>query len=428
MRLTMFQSGKGDCLLLGDTGDETRILVDGGMPDAYSAHVAAGLSALRSKKKKDIDLVYVSHIDQDHIGGVLRMLDDEVLWRVHEHQIKNGNHKHKPPRAPRPPKIGGIWHNGFRDQLPKNAEPIEETLAAMAPVLSGAELDSLREIGQAQAALTSSVGEAIRVSRRIAPNQLNIPLNRQAKGKLFMRRRGQKPITLGRFTITILAPSAKQLEDLRVEWKEWLDKATSRKFLTKLRKQSRADEKAIGAADFDHLFAMIRLQAEAFGDPDSVTPPNLASLMLLVEEGSQSILLTGDGRWDHLVEGLKETGHLDDSGKPFNVDILKVPHHGSRNNVVDTDLLDRVIASHYVFCGDGGHGNPAVDVVELMAKRRMKAAGKFKFWFNCSAAVAGRHEVAHMRALERKVRALAKASSGRMTFKFLDAGDSLRVI
>jgi beta-lactamase superfamily II metal-dependent hydrolase len=428
MQLTMFQSGKGDCLLLADTGDETRILVDGGMPDAYSAHVASGISVLRKKKKKDIDLVYVSHIDQDHIGGVLRMLDDEVLWRVHEHQVKNGNRKHKPPRAPRPPEIGGIWHNGFRDQLPRKAEPIEETLAAMAPVLSGAELDSLREIGRAQAALTSSVGEAIRVSRRIAANQLNIPLNRQAKGKLLMRRKDQKPIKLGNFAITILAPSTKQLEDLRTEWKDWLDKATSRTFLTKLRKQSRADEKAIGAADFDHLFAMIQLQAEAFGDPDSVTPPNLASLMLLVEEGAQSILLTGDGRWDHLVEGLKETGHLDDNGRPFTVDILKVPHHGSRNNVVDTDLLDHVIATHYIFCGDGKHGNPAVDVVELMAKRRLKTPGKFKFWFNCSAAVAGRNEVGHMRALERKVRTLAKASQGRMTFKFLDAGSSLRVI
>ena len=428
MQLTMFQSGKGDCLLLSDTGDETRILVDGGMPDAYSAHVASGISALRKKKKKDIDLVYVSHIDQDHIGGVLRMLDDEVLWRVHEHQIKNGNPKHKAPRAPRPPKIGAIWHNGFRDQLPARAEPIEETLAAMAPVLSGAELDELRDIGRAQAALVSSVGEAIRVSRRISPGQLNIPLNRQAKGKLLMRRKGQKPIKLGRFEITILAPSGKQLEELRAEWKDWLEKANSKKFLTKLRKQSRADEKALGAADFDHLFAMIRLQAEAFGDPDSVTPPNLASLMLLVEEGSQSILLTGDGRWDHLIEGLEDTGHLDDGGQ-LKVDILKVPHHGSRNNVVDTDLLDRVIAKHYVFCGDGGHGNPAVDVIELMAKRRMKAApGKFKFWFNCSAAVADKKDVAHMRALERKVRTLAKASKGRMTFKFLEAGDSLRVV
>ena len=59
-------------------------------------------------------------------------------------------------------------------------------------------------------------------------------------------------------------------------------KAASQKFLADLRQKSRADEKALGAADFDQLFAMIRLQAEAFGNPESVTPPNLASLMLLV--------------------------------------------------------------------------------------------------------------------------------------------------
>src|SRR4029453_2403761 len=183
----------------------------------------------------------------------------------------------------------------------------------------------------------------------LSPAQIKIPLKRQAEGNLLMRRKDQKPVKLGRFEITILAPSAKQLEALRADWKVWLDKATTQKALAALRQKARADEKALGAADFDQLFAMIRLQAEAFGNPESVTPPNLASLMLLVEEGDQSILLTGDGRWDHLIEGLTETGRLDRNGR-FEVDILKVPHHGSKNNVVDTDLLDRVIATHYVFC------------------------------------------------------------------------------
>jgi hypothetical protein len=58
----------------------------------------------------------------------------------------------------------------------------------------------------------------------------------------------------------------------------------------------------------DLLFAVMRLQAAAFGDPESITPPNLASLMLLVEEGSQSIRLTGDGRLDHIVEGYRKRG------------------------------------------------------------------------------------------------------------------------
>src|SRR5688572_32743447 len=50
------------------------------------------------------------------IGGVLRLLDDEVLWRVHEHQKAIGKSAHKPPAALRPPAISAIWHNSFHDQ------------------------------------------------------------------------------------------------------------------------------------------------------------------------------------------------------------------------------------------------------------------------------------------------------------------------
>jgi D-alanine--poly(phosphoribitol) ligase subunit 1 len=42
------------------------------------------------------------HIDRDHISGVLRMLDDEAEWRVHEFQLANGNPGHPAPRSPRP--------------------------------------------------------------------------------------------------------------------------------------------------------------------------------------------------------------------------------------------------------------------------------------------------------------------------------------
>ena len=85
MRLTAFQSDKGDCLLLTNTAGTARVLVDGGMPVSYDAHVAAAMGKLQIAKKA-LDIVYVSHIDQDHIGGVLKMLDDEAAWRVHEFQ------------------------------------------------------------------------------------------------------------------------------------------------------------------------------------------------------------------------------------------------------------------------------------------------------------------------------------------------------
>ena len=139
MRLTAFQSDKGDCLLLTNTAGTTRILVDGGMPASYDAHVAAAMGKLQVAKKA-LDIVYVSHIDQDHIGGVLKMLDDEAEWRVHEFQKKNKNPSSKAPTVPRPPKVKEIWHNGFGELLKDLAKPIGDALSAMAPVLAGSDL------------------------------------------------------------------------------------------------------------------------------------------------------------------------------------------------------------------------------------------------------------------------------------------------
>jgi beta-lactamase superfamily II metal-dependent hydrolase len=361
MRLTAFQSGKGDCLLLSNTADTTRVLVDGGMPAAYSSHVAPTLGALR-RAKKDIDLVYVSHIDQDHIGGVLRLLNDEVEWRVHEHQLKTRNRTHKEPAAPRPPKVRQIWHNAFHEQVTKNAGEIEDALAAIAPVLTGAEIASLKEAGLRQGSLATSIREAIQVPRRISPKQLKIPLNLPADGKLMMLRDGAKAIRVKDLTVTVLGPTEQHLKKLRADWNEWLRK--NKEALKAIREKGRKDVERLGASEFDMFLAILRLQTETFGNPEDVTPPNLASLTLLVEENGTSVLLTGDARGDQIIDGLTATRHLSDTR--FNVDVLKVPHHGSENNI-ESDFCDTVIAKHYVFCGNGEHENPNIDVVEMMA-------------------------------------------------------------
>jgi hypothetical protein len=161
------------------------------------------------------------------------------------------------------------------------------------------------------------------------------------------------------------------------------------------------------------------------GNPKKVTPPNLASLTLLVEEDTTSVLLTGDARWDQVIDGLEATGRLP-PGSSVTVDVVKVPHHGSEHNVGETDLFDRVIARHYVFCGNGHSGNPEPEVVEAMVRHRLKAPGKFKFWFNSSAGVSEFSEP--MQEVEDLVRQLANGSNGRMTFKFLETGSSFRVI
>ena len=86
------------------------------------------------------------------------------------------------------------------------------------------------------------------------------------------------------------------------------------------------------------------------------------------DAGGKSILLTGDARGDKILEGLETIGALE-PGKTMHVDVLKVPHHGSSNNLT-RNFFERITADHYVFSGDGEHGNPEREAFEMLFKAR----------------------------------------------------------
>jgi hypothetical protein len=94
---------------------------------------------------------------------------------------------------------------------------------------------------------------------------------------------------------------------------------------------------------------------------------NLASLVLLFELRGKRILLTGDGRGDHIIEGLSVAGLLD--AGCMHVDVLHVPHYGSKNNVT-TEFFRTVTADHYIFSGTGQYGNPSVETLKMLTRAR----------------------------------------------------------
>jgi beta-lactamase superfamily II metal-dependent hydrolase len=434
MKLTAFQSDKGDCLLLETASGKNRMLVDGGMRRAYGVHAAPALGALRKAKKK-LDIVYVSHIDQDHISGILQMLDDEAAWRVHEHQIKAGNAKHPQPQAPRPPEIGKLYHNSFHDQVGKNSGKIEEMLAATSQFLSGAAHPWLREVAEARAEIVTSIPEAIRVSQRIRSDQLGIPLNPEFKGKLMMVKKAIPSIKLGSIQLKVLGPFQADLTNLKEEWNAWLSKNQDE--VKSLRRQAKEDASDLTASDADRVIGPVLSSSAAFGvieialadklgNRKRVTAPNLASLMFLAEEKGQTILLTGDGHYEEILKGLDHHGLFDANGQ-LDVTVLKVQHHGAEYNI-DRAFCDRVTAKHYVFCGNGEHQNPDLRVLQLIFDRRMAGdARKFKFWFNSSSKASSAGGRAHMKKVEALVAKLAKKSKGRLSKQFIK-GSALRIL
>lgn len=425
MKLTVFQSSKGDCLLL-ESADGRRVLVDGGMAASYRGHAAATLGALREAGER-LDLIYVSHIDEDHISGVLELMDAELDWRVHDFQLDSGNAGHRPPKRPRPPEIGELWHNAFSDLVPANSGAITDLLAMTAAVLDfGSEAED-PERAERHRELATSVSQGIRLSRRVGSEQLKVPLNRAFGGKLALVRDGQAPIALGSLELTVIGPFADDLDVLRDEWNDWLRKNQAK--VEKARARMRVDVERLGVSEIELLQAALESRAAELGDRRKVTAPNLASLMLLVDEGDSTVLLTGDGHATDILKGLEHAGRLDAEGA-IHVDVLKVQHHGAEFNITP-EFCRRVTADHYVFCGNGAHHNPDLRALEAVLDSRLgsaparssngEAGDPFKLWFNSSPHCAGSDSnKKHMIQVQKLVARYAEKHPAALIFEFLD--------
>ena len=127
MEIRAFHAKDGDCLLIrGD--DDTVILADGGRSTPFEDHVIPALADLDT----DIDLVFVSHIDDDHISGIVKLIKLLIDWKVHElNPLPNSE-----PNLPRPSDIRKIWHNGFAGLINDTDGRIADALQLASQALS----------------------------------------------------------------------------------------------------------------------------------------------------------------------------------------------------------------------------------------------------------------------------------------------------
>lgn len=76
IRFEFFEAGCGDSILVS-TDEGTNILIDGGVAKEYTKSLKKVLDEEIRKKNKNLDLVILTHYDADHIGGILRLLEEE---------------------------------------------------------------------------------------------------------------------------------------------------------------------------------------------------------------------------------------------------------------------------------------------------------------------------------------------------------------
>ena len=109
IKLHVVQAEYGDSLILesGVGKNSTTILIDGGPYQTFEKHLKPTLQKLPIEGK--LDLVVLSHIDNDHIIGLLDLLEE----------IKTQREEGTKELV----KISKLWHNSFNDLLQTDEDP-----------------------------------------------------------------------------------------------------------------------------------------------------------------------------------------------------------------------------------------------------------------------------------------------------------------
>lgn len=79
LEITVLDVGQGDGILL-ILPDQTTILSDGGSSSRYQLETSVLEPVLKSKGIQRLDYVFVSHADNDHISGILGLMEDKPEW------------------------------------------------------------------------------------------------------------------------------------------------------------------------------------------------------------------------------------------------------------------------------------------------------------------------------------------------------------
>jgi hypothetical protein len=336
--LDVRRARKGDCLLLhfGSHDKPGLVMIDGGPQNVYAPHLKPRLLDIRKARKLTkeeplpVDLLMVSHVDDDHIQGILDL--------TRELTTASG-----PPLV----RVLSLWHNSFDDIIGNTPEELTAALSSAGlgtasldaglPALADLPSNEDDEVVHSSLMVLTSIEQGHRL--RDDAEKLEFPRNPEFDGKLIVAPKKDVPVAEG-LTFTVAGPMKAEIKELQKKHDDWL-------------KEQKKKKRTGGAA------------LAAYVDK---SVPNLSSIVVLAKVGNKLMLLTGDARGDKILEGLQLAGALK-PGKKMHVDVLKVPHHGSANNLAD-DFFERISADHYVFSGDGEHGNPERETLEMLFRAR----------------------------------------------------------
>lgn len=303
MKIKFLKAFNGDCIWVSFKENATprNILIDGGIGDTYknSSNVKGDLFKMIEEikeKKQKIDLLILTHFDDDHIGGILRWLNkDKEAFKL----------------------IEKVWFNSGKE-IAKKFESTENK-------------DLNIKIVDGANDFYTSPGQGIKFEKYLRDNNL-------WEGDIVQQ--GSEYDLFG-VNFKILSPNNEKLDKLLklyVNQKDYFTSGDKYDFQTSLE-------------DFINEENQTNFE---FKEDTSVA--NGSSIAFIMEYENKSFLFLGDAHPSIVIEGLRKLGKNKDN--QLIVELMKVSHHGSKFNT-NKELLEVVKTNNYLISSNATkHGLP----------------------------------------------------------------------
>lgn len=324
--IELLPAKQGDAIWIeyGSPDNLRRILIDAGPIDAFP-EVEAKLKTLEEGEKR-VELVVLTHVDNDHIEGMVRLFAEKrQRWLI----------------APE-----DIWFNGYRH------------------------MDASRVLGGREGDFLSALLHHRSFDR----------WNRHFRNKPVMVV-PNKPLPIieleDGMTLTLLSPDPNKLKRMANKWGNDVAGHGLRPGDLEAAWEQLLNHTRLHPVDGilggpDELDESLRRQLKI-----DQSPANGSCIAFLAEYHGKSCLFLGDAHASLIVSSLRKL--IPEGRKRLKVDVVKVSHHGSRNNI-SQDLLNLIDAKHYLVSTNGAkyrHPDAAAMAAIIQGSVRIPV-----LWFN----------------------------------------------
>lgn len=299
---------QGDCILFQYQDKNFQyhnILIDGGnrLNQDFKLQKAQILKIIENGKRGRLDLVVITHSDDDHIKGILNLVcDKEIECNVDKY-----------------------W---FNSEKSINALFSTQTLITQKYQLS-----------------TKNRGRV--KSSRTQDNNLYDYLETSDKWDSKVVK-ASDTLSISNATLTVLSPSIDKLKQLNAYW--------PKQPIRKKRQKSSASKKPDHEESIENLFKNL----DSFEEDQS--PVNGASIAFQLECDELCFLFTSDAHPSVIIDSLKRL--KDENSSDISYDVVKLSHHGSKKNT-NSELLNLIQCDNFVISANASkpHYHPDKETI-----------------------------------------------------------------